>query len=644
MAIPDDKGPGGPSEQPLSARGRESIEPPTLVNLENASSDPMAPSGGVRYQARHELGRGGMGVVRLCRDTRIGRDVAMKVLRPESQERKDRAARFLREARVQGQLEHPGIVPVYDVGADEAGSMYFTMKCLHGMTLGQIIKGLREGDAAINAAYSRRKLLTAFSSLCLTVDYAHSRGVLHRDIKPSNVMLGDFGEIYLLDWGIAKILETPVETIDMSGASDSQATVPGELLGTPGYIAPEQAWGQNERLDARADVYALGCILFEILAYKPLHPRGDVLKVLRSTTDGIDARASVRAPEREIPPELDEICVLSTARDRSRRYPSARALHDAIERFLDGDRDVELRHSLASEHATRAEAAVEKALSAGAMAAEDERRTALREVGRALALDPTNERALAAMNEVFTAPPREVPAEVAAELSSTESGRLKLLLREAVLTELIGVSITLPALLWMGLREWTLYAWLAAATFVAIAFKLVASRKPPSESAGRYLYLGFVFNALAVLSVARAWGPLFVMPVLLVTFAYGYSSTPWPRYRRRVLVTAIAVQLGAAVCEITGLWPRSYEFSQGTMTLLPNAVTHSEVPTTLGLTIFVLFMLVMPLRIVGRTQDALRETETRALLQSWQLRLLLPQPGRRSGITVAPSGPAAAGA
>ena len=631
MAIHDDQDRNGP---PPSQR--VSTEAPTLVNLANASSDPMAPSGGVRYRPHHELGRGGMGVVRLCRDARIGRDVAMKVIRPESQARKDLAARFLREARVQGQLEHPGIVPVYDVGADDEGAMFFTMKCLRGMTIGQIIRGLRDGDAAITAAYSRRKLLTAFSSLCLTVDYAHSRGVLHRDIKPSNVMLGDFGEVYLLDWGIAKILESPVETIDMSGTSAGQATVPGELLGTPGYIAPEQAWGQNERLDARTDVYALGCILFEILAYTPLHPRGDVLKVLRSTTEGADARASVRAPGRGIPPELDEICVKATARERAKRYASARALHDAIERFLDGDRNLELREALASEHAARAEAAVEQALSAGGASAEDERRTALREVGRALALDPTNERALATMNRVFTAPPREVPAEVKSELQSTENGRLRLQIRETILAELIGVALTLPAVLWMGLRQWVLYAWLAAATLAAIGFKVLAYRRPRGQETGRYLFLAFVFNALAVLSAARAWGPLFVMPVLLAAFAYGYSSAPWPRYRRRVLVTAIAVQIAASACEMAGLWPRSYAFSDGAMTLLPHAVTHSEVPTTVGLTLFVIFMLAAPLRIVGRTEDALRETETRALIQSWQLRQLLPPSGR--------SGRAAAGA
>ncbi|MEZ4302954.1 MAG: serine/threonine-protein kinase [Polyangiaceae bacterium] len=613
----------------IARLSRDSIELPTLVKLENASHDP-APSSGdkARYQLHHELGKGGMGVVQLCRDKRIGRDVALKAIRPESKNDKDRCARFLREARVQGQLEHPGIVPVYDVGADDSGAMFFTMKRLHGMTLSQVVKGLRNQDPAASAIYTRRKLLTAFSALCLTVDYAHSRGVVHRDIKPSNVMLGDFGEVYLLDWGIAKIVEGPVTTIDMSGAGQGQTTVPGEMLGTPGYIAPEQAYGQNERLDARTDVYSLGCILFELLTYTPLHPRRDVLQALQSTTDGADARASVRAPDRQVPPELDEICVKATARKQVDRYPSARALHQAVERFLDGDRDLEMRHTLASEHAARAERAVERALSATGLEAENERRTALREVGHALAFEPTNERALSAMHEVFIAPPREVPTEVQKELVAIETGRLRFHLRGALWSELLGVLMTLPALLWMGLRSVWIYLWLLGATLLAVLLKVVAIREEPGRRERALVYASFLCNAVAVLSATRVWGPLFVMPLLLVAFTFGYSYTPWVAHRRRVLLTAILVQLGAVGVELSGIVSPSYEFAGGAITILPVAVTHSAVPTTVSLTCFVLFMLFMPLRIIGRAEDALRETETRALVQSWQLRQLLPQPVR----------------
>src|SRR5690606_28274637 len=180
------------------------------------------------------------GEVHFCRDRRIGRDVAMKVIRAEHQGDTTLRHRFIREARVQGQLEHPSIVPVYDLGVDAKGSAYFTMKRLRGLTLARILSELREGEPAALQSFSRRKLLTAFSSICLAVDFAHARGVLHRDLKPANIMLGDFGEVYLLDWGVAKLMDTPHQMLDMGEDPMSTRTIPGDVLGTLGYMSPEQ--------------------------------------------------------------------------------------------------------------------------------------------------------------------------------------------------------------------------------------------------------------------------------------------------------------------------------------------------------------------------------------------------------------------
>src|SRR3990172_448376 len=260
-----------------------------------------------RYDAHRSLGQGGMGQVTASRDARIGREVAVKVVHPELAARADVRARFLREARIQGQIEHPCIVPVYDLGLRPDGLPFFTMKRVRGQTLADILRGLRAGDPDLAAKYGRRKLLTAFASVGLAVGFAHERGVVHRDLKPGNVMLGDFGEVYVLDWGLAKLAAdaTAAAAIapaaPLSGSGSGDVTGIGQILGTPGYMAPEQIRG--DAVDARADVYALGAILFEILTLEPLHAKGGGRDLLQATLAGADARAQARAPTRDVPPE-----------------------------------------------------------------------------------------------------------------------------------------------------------------------------------------------------------------------------------------------------------------------------------------------------------------------------------------------------
>ncbi|HEV8321841.1 MAG TPA: serine/threonine-protein kinase, partial [Myxococcota bacterium] len=267
------------------------VDPGTVL-LDDASF-------GGRYEVGAVIGEGGMGQVRAVGDRRIGRRVAMKVVRAGQGSRSDARARFLREARVQGQLEHPSIVPVYEMGKTPEGAPYFTMRRVCGATLAEVVEALRAGRVDAAQRWSRRRLLTAFSSVCLTMHYAHTRGVVHRDLKPGNVMLCDFGEVYVLDWGLAKIASGAADDGAREGEADgagsaqsgeggsarseqgarapagpagidaplheSARTVDGELMGTPGYMAPEQVTGRAQDVDARADVYALGAILFELL-------------------------------------------------------------------------------------------------------------------------------------------------------------------------------------------------------------------------------------------------------------------------------------------------------------------------------------------------------------------------------------------
>ncbi|MGK3991926.1 serine/threonine protein kinase [Sorangium sp. So ce1024] len=613
---------------------------PTPVNPNRARAELAdIASDGPRYEVRSLLGVGGMGEVHFCRDRRIGRDVAMKVIRAEHQGDTTLRHRFIREARVQGQLEHPSIVPVYDLGVDPKGSAYFTMKRLRGMTLSRILNELREGDAAVTQSFSRRKLLTAFSSICIAVDFAHSRGVLHRDLKPANIMLGDFGEVYLLDWGVAKLMDTPLQTIDMGEDPMSTRTIPGDVLGTLGYMSPEQAQGCVDTLDARSDVYSLGAILFELLTLKPLHPKKDRNEMLDSLLHGADARASVRAPERQVPPELDAICVKATRRDPAERYPSARALYEAVERFLDGDKDVELRRDLAARHAGIAEEKIAKAL-AGGKEAEGARKSLLSEVGQALALDPSNERALETLRRVLTEPPREMPQEVLSELDAAAAARHRLQLHAGIRVELLATAIaTLVAAAWLGIREWQVFVFILVFTALAALLKGVAARLVHRPSAEWYAYAGFVFNVLSFLCIGRAFGPLLFMPMLLVICTYANSFTYRTAYRVAVVVTGCVAMLAAAWIEFSGILPPSYEFTDGAMVILPQVVEHSRIPTMTALTLTTLFMLVVPAFMMGQHQHALRDAERRAFLQAWQLRQLLPERAQSDAVATPSSDP-----
>src|SRR5689334_2385134 len=385
----------GGTEPVVDAEGE-----PTALTEPNASSGVLVPGSpadskvslpAIGYQLGTSIGSGGMGEVLAAFDQRLGRDVAIKRMRsPHPSE--EATARFLREARIQARLDHPAIVPVYELGTDEAGRPYFTMKRLAGRTLAQ-----RMAEGAPQA-----QLLRAFVDVCLAVELAHAKGVVHRDLKPANIMLGDYGEVYVLDWGVARVLSEPAAAAPGEGAptvaaavaevpghpqnseiaSLEEGTKTGTLLGTPGYIAPEQLKG--DPASAPADIYALGSILFELLAGEPLHPKGHQ-KAIASTLATPREVPSRRSPERTIPVELDEACADALAEDPAER-PTAHQLAHRVQAYLDGDRDIERRRVLAMQQLRSAN----EALSSGDP---DRRTTALRRAARALALDPQSQAA-----------------------------------------------------------------------------------------------------------------------------------------------------------------------------------------------------------------------------------------------------------
>jgi serine/threonine-protein kinase len=597
-----------PAELPTQTAAEGGVEPAVTPTMRASDADikpviasMILPEAG--YKLGHTIGRGGMGEVLAAHDTRIGRDVAIKRMRNHTPN-KEAVSRFLREARIQARLDHPAIVPVHELGVDDNNRPFFTMKRCAGKTLARMIA---DGEPF-------HRLLRAFVDVCLAIDFAHARGVVHRDLKPANIICGDYGEVYVLDWGVARVLaDGPDAEASASIQPESETPDPedstksGALLGTPGYIPPEQIEGIPPA--PPADVYSLGCILFEILACEPLHPRGE--PAIGRTLSTPQARPAVRRPDRAIPPELDEACFDALA-ERPGDRPTARELADRVQDYLDGDRDLERRRTLAAQQLVFAKTAIESNDA-------DARITALRAAGRAIALDPEALGAAEFVSAILLEPPKEMPAELEQSLDEHEK-RINRDRSKKAIFAYSTIFALLPLTLFLEVKNWPV----VGAFFGCVALGIAASVQ--NYRVGRpSVAVTLTVNLALALLFTRVAGPFVLTPLVIAGLLVGLTQISWLNERIWVVVgwTAVAVML-PIIFEWVDLLPNTWAISDGSM------IIQSDVIRTHGLfeelcLVFTSLLFTIVIGIFALTVNRRRRRSQRALfIHAWHLRQLVP--------------------
>jgi serine/threonine-protein kinase len=295
----------------------------------------LLPRSQARYQRLRRLGAGAMGEVNLVTDNDIGRTVAVKQLLAPTQNPAG-IARFIDEIRTVGRLEHPNIVPIHDVGVDEQGQIFFVMKHIDGETLESILEKLAAGDPQYVQRYTLDVRIEIFMGILRALQCAHEKGVIHRDIKPANVMIGRFGEVVLMDWGVAKLMPQATES-----RAAHRATQQGSLIGTPAYMSPEQASGDVDAVDARSDLYSATVLFHELLGVQHYLQHAKTLPQLLQAILSEEFRymrlVFIRHPRHPVPPaELLHYCVRGLAKDPAARYQSAAEMIAELSRIREG--------------------------------------------------------------------------------------------------------------------------------------------------------------------------------------------------------------------------------------------------------------------------------------------------------------------
>ena len=579
-------------------------DPPTLPrtpdDLKTTPVELIEPTKALEGYAFGEvIGKGGIGEVHAAHDLRIGRDVAIKRLK-DARPTEAQINRFMREARIQARLEHPAIPPVHELGRDRDGRPYFAMKRLSGVTLGEL---LAAGDQ------NRPRLLRAFVDVCHAIEFAHERGVVHRDLKPSNIVLGNFGDVYVLDWGLARVVGEAVAEV-VTDDIDSLEVRTGDVLGTPGYMAPEQLQKAAEA-GRPADIYALGSILFEILGGEPLHPRGP--QVLPSTV-GNEAVTSPgkRRPDRQVPPELDALCVAMTQMEPATR-PTAKRVADRVQAYLDGDRDVARRKTMA----------VDLVWAARALLDEGRRGESMRAAGRALALDPESSEAAQLITALVLEPPKQPPPELEATLDAAEAAGVRKHAKTAI-GAYLAIASFLPIAWWNGVRRWDV---VLAVFFVSLTMAIFAwrtSRRPDRSTGAMLLYaLG---NVALLAALSRMAGPFTFVPGLACVITMSVMAYPVFTRNPAVLILLLLVGiLGPIALELAGLFSKTWEIRQGELISHAGALRLGGTSTLALLVIASVAMVAVAGIDAARIYRANRDARVQLVTQAWHLRQLLPR-------------------
>jgi len=493
---------------------------------EAAGQSFVARSFAERYALVSQLGEGGMGEVWLLQDRQLDRGVALKTVRSDKRG-EGSATQFADEVLLQARLDHPAFVPVHEVGVAPSGEPYFTMRRVEGESLSDALARVEPGDVR-----GQHRLLRAFAQVCAAIHFAHDRGIVHRDLKPANIMLGAYGEVYVLDLGIAQRVSRDEPS--------AESTLPKRApirAGTPGYMAPEQR-SAEEAVSDRADVYALGCILFELLVQRPLHDpavlrSGPLVEVYRAADPSPLAATRERPGALPITRELDEACRRALALDPASRTIDAGELHDQVVAFLDGAAIERWRQDEATKLSEQAAALVAQTRAGHGANTLERRQRALTTLGRAVSLAPAAEATRETIRSLLHEPP---PPDADSVLATRMEAWKQVLASDSIggiVLALCGWVVCVPLMWWMGIRDVQhVLPPLLLGTLNIVWLLAFLWRKPPRAWA--LLGMGLLSTA-AVVTAGRWLGPFGIAPAVFVAHTSFFAMVPDRRTRHGLL-------------------------------------------------------------------------------------------------------------